>query len=550
MKHLKCQLIVFFSLLSSFSIAQVNEGVRIEGNVDGNPTIIGKSITNNTIIDIDAIKKIAQELFSSNVSNRSTNVISPSQTNLNIDNSSEINNNNYPDCYYDDGIMYLTKNEYNKAIVFLDRFIELYEELYPDTDTILQRKKDAYYFLGIAYFYNEEYEKAIDFLKKHQTIPEACYYIGCAYDQIGNHETAMTWYKDKDNKYCYHQIGISYLYEQDNEEAMKYFKKAITLDSFYLEAYLGIGDAYYYNQQCDSAIVWYNKAIEKDSTYAIAYNLVGDIYNYNKHNPDSALYYYNKVVNLFNSHIQYTFLIEPNATMETYPFPNYYEIGDAYFYQKDYDRATEYYNRAKELYPNSVYDYNCLVGNVYYNKQDYDKAINYYQEAVNLAPDSSHTIGLYVVLGGTYLQKQNYDEAIGYFEKAADIAPDSIKNFFEGFVHITDFANFIDNYYSDGSSDDIKQLMYKKTDKVLEFFKELIDLKRSYVIDTDNAYIYWAMGNVYLLRSDDDIKNKDAIDNIINAAKLGNEQAKQWLKDNDITWKVETSNNKRQNTRN
>jgi len=155
-------------------------------------------------------------------------------------------------------------------------------------------------------------------------------------------------------------MGKSYLYyKRDYENAIKYFKKAIeqatASDYDYSEAYAYLGGAYFIINQYDSAMDSFDEAIKKDSTYAEAYNCIGYIYHYKKQNSDSiAIDYYNKVINLYNRHIQYKEHSEPEATTTTYPSPNFVEIGDIYHDLGNNDRAIEFYNRAIEINANDA----------------------------------------------------------------------------------------------------------------------------------------------------------------------------------------------------
>nr|2AVP_A Chain A, synthetic consensus TPR protein [Methanothrix harundinacea 6Ac] len=65
----------------------------------------------------------------------------------------------------------------------------------------------------------------------------------------------------------------------------------------------------------------------------------------------------------------------------------WYNLGNAYYKQGDYDEAIEYYQKALELDPRSAEAWYNL-GNAYYKQGDYDEAIEYYQKALELDPRS------------------------------------------------------------------------------------------------------------------------------------------------------------------
>jgi len=213
----KVKFVILSLLISTYTIAKPPQ--------KNDNTIVGSSINNSTIMQIMGPTnifirnpKIEQDILrikqtQKNQNKNINNVVNSfkdaidaikrnqasSQVDLNLNlNLNLSNNNDFPERYYNDGIEYLTNKEYNEAIIFLKKFAELYAKQYPE--------KNTYYYLGIAYFYNKEYEKAIgEFLKSDTTITETCYYIGRAYDEIGNniqeyekakewHDTAMKYY--------------------------------------------------------------------------------------------------------------------------------------------------------------------------------------------------------------------------------------------------------------------------------------------------------------------------------------------------------------------
>ena len=58
------------------------------------------------------------------------------------------------------------------------------------------------------------------------------------------------------------------------------------------------------------------------------------------------------------------------------------------------------------------------IGNAYFFKKDYDHAINYYQEALKLAADPKIRASILSNIGNIFLIRDNNDEAIRYCEKA------------------------------------------------------------------------------------------------------------------------------------
>lgn len=105
-----------------------------------------------------------------------------------------------------------------------------------------------------------------------------------------------------------------------------------------------------------------------------------------------------------------------------------------YHYWKDYNRALQFYERARMI-NKKMGDYAGLagvlnnIGETYKDKGDYKRAISYYQQVVVLA-DSAHLSDMYkaygwIGLAETYMNTENYPEstrymglALTFFEKA------------------------------------------------------------------------------------------------------------------------------------
>jgi len=145
------------------------------------------------------------------------------------DNNSDKNSNNYKKAK-----QYLRNKEYLKAIDILDTLIP--------TKKILND-------IGFAYFQLKEYDNAIKFFKKSISLEENCY----AYDYLGrschfgkkDYDKAIAYYTNainliKNNKcknnnpkrisYFYNNRGYSYRNNSEYFNAIKDFKKAITLN--------------------------------------------------------------------------------------------------------------------------------------------------------------------------------------------------------------------------------------------------------------------------------------------------------------------------------
>jgi len=458
------------------------------------------------------------------------------------------NSNDYYNEYYSKGIEYFTNNAYSKAIDYLKWFMR-YEEEAPEKVV-----SDANFYIGLSYQYIQKYDSAIVYFTKSINKDPKCKTCSFSFYQIGN------CYANYDN--------LKY----DLDSAIYYYKRALenpSAERYFELIYTQIGKCYFYQGENDAtmydrAIEWYNKAIKQNFRYPDVYNCMGNLY-FNKKDYKVAIEYYNKVVELFHWDIQYTHIIHDSATYTYSLTPNYYAIGDAYLYQKEYDRAIEHYNEAAKFRGMSIF-YALSMGEVYFDKKEYgesikcfraindttaldsnstnmllfianayfdnriyDKTIYYCEKAIEL---DSIEIEAYLLIGNAYFWKQNYNKnkpnynkAIYYYEKAIEISPINIDaHLFIGNVYYQKQNYDKAIYYSEkaielGNNNTIAYLFtglsyYNKQnyDKALHYFKEVIKL------DSINIDAHLLIGNAYFQKgkkyyNDASVYYQKAIDN-------------------------------------
>jgi tetratricopeptide (TPR) repeat protein len=93
--------------------------------------------------------------------------------------------------------------------------------------------------------------------------------------------------------------------------------------------------------------------------------------------------------------------------------------GNSYYYDKEYDKAIEAYQKALESNPKNDATYTNM-GVVYTNQEKYDKAIEAFQKALEVNPKKD---GAYTNMGIVYGQQEAYDKAIEAYQKALKINP-------------------------------------------------------------------------------------------------------------------------------
>jgi len=168
------------------------------------------------------------------------------------------------------GNVYFTNGQYDKAIDFFTRSIELR----PDD-------MQTYYNRGITYSRMQEYEKAIrDLTMVAQRCPTEAYVFnsrGKAFTNVLDYASATRDFDhaialDPDFADAYNNRGLVYRAMQDVERAFTCYNKAIELAPDFAEAYFNRGNVCLHQGDYQKATEDYDKAIEYKSGYAAAYH--------------------------------------------------------------------------------------------------------------------------------------------------------------------------------------------------------------------------------------------------------------------------------------
>ncbi len=202
--------------------------------------------------------------------------------------------------------------------------------------------------------------------------------------------------------------------ERNFDESFEFFEKAISINNLIEEpefkdkipiktkykntlidkAKLAIGEDNY-----DIAIDDCKKALGLDSAFIEAYFYIG-IINTEKQEYDIAIQNFRKALDLNKKHAK-----------------SWNHMGLVYEKKKEYDTAIESYKKAVEiepLYAEAFYN----MGNSFKYKKDYSRAIDNYKKAIEIESDYALA---YLFMGDTYLDRRDYYAAMENINKAVDL---------------------------------------------------------------------------------------------------------------------------------
>jgi tetratricopeptide (TPR) repeat protein len=304
-----------------------------------------------------------------------------------------------------------------------------------------------------------------------------------------------------------------------HELAIEYYQKAIDLDPYYKDAYREMNKACYSHDVLEKSslssskkypevIQYYQQVIAIHPNNAMTYFYMGclciDLKNYNE-----AVRSYKKVL-----------AIDPDYA-GAYNF-----MGNAYALLKNYDEAIRCWQKEKDFDAKAYED----KGWFYKINDDYNGAIWCFQRAIAIDPSYARA---YYGMGCVYHNLKNKHEAIRYFGKATEIDPNYAEAYYGlGFVEPSSPRAIW--WHQKALTIDMGQA-YSDKGKVYsdmgysDMGKGYSDMGKSY---SDMGKGYYVMGKGYY----DTGKRKKAIKHMQQAARLGNSDVREWLREKKKKW--------------
>jgi tetratricopeptide (TPR) repeat protein len=172
-------------------------------------------------------------------------------------------------------------------------------------------------------------------------------------------------------------MGANYQMTEDYDQALGYFRKALTLtdendNSARSQIVASIGDIYYAREMPDSAFVYYKEAVSLDPENLLALNNFAYYLAENEQDLDMAERY-SAICVRANS--------ENDTAIDTYAW--------IFYKKKDYVKAKEWIDRALELEAeNPQADVLNHAGDIYFMNREVAKAVEFWEQALKLDPDN------------------------------------------------------------------------------------------------------------------------------------------------------------------
>jgi tetratricopeptide (TPR) repeat protein len=146
-----------------------------------------------------------------------------------------------------------------------------------------------HFLLSMAYYMKGDYDRQ----ENHRAL---------ATDEEKNMETVISWCEQfterfPKNYYVRLLLGSAYRAKEDVNKAMDTYKKAIEINPFVADGYVGLATTYFATENIGEAIKYLKKAIELNPEHIPAYYNLGFMYEFNGQN-NEAIASYKKTIEL------------------------------------------------------------------------------------------------------------------------------------------------------------------------------------------------------------------------------------------------------------
>ncbi|MDQ3191520.1 MAG: tetratricopeptide repeat protein [Bacteroidota bacterium] len=322
------------------------------------------------------------------------------------------------------GESYFKLNEFEKSIPFLEQFRKSTGRL---------SREDAYQ-LGFAYLKTKNYEKAVELFQQVTRVDDelaqnAFYQIGKAYLEQGNKNFARNSFRQasklefdktikEDALFTYAKLSYELANNPYNEaiEAFNSYIKAYPGTDRADEAYKYLLNVFFTTRNYKEALVTIESINKKTKDLEYAYQKMAyyrGIDLFNTANFSAAVVHFDKAL---------TYQLDKNINAQSY-----YWKAEAQYHQRKYDQAiTSYQTFLFEPGAAALPEYfaaNYNLGYAYFKQKNYPAAISWFRKYTGVTPvdDNKKLNDALLRIADSYFITKNYDDAVEYYGKAANL---------------------------------------------------------------------------------------------------------------------------------
>lgn len=198
------------------------------------------------------------------------------------------------------GVILSAQHRYDESLIHLKRVTDLNKDFV-----------EGYYNIGTVYLKLSKYKDAVNYFKTSIDLKKDYFdaYINLAecYKKLDQLEESLKVLFlcekiNKDDVELNYSIGSIYLIKKEYRLAEDRFNFCIKKNNLYFYAYNGLGLVYYATNKIDEAVEIFNKIIKIDPTFSESYFNLGLIFSYKKRNFLSAIFFFEKAIELSPSY--------------------------------------------------------------------------------------------------------------------------------------------------------------------------------------------------------------------------------------------------------
>ncbi len=241
-------------------------------------------------------------------------------------------------------------------------------------------------------------------------------------DEVSDNEVEST------NAHVWNEKGNVHFKQENFEEAINAYNKAIQIDPSFGWPYSNLALVYFTQGKYTEAILLYQKSIDllgSNKDKALSWNGLGNVYRC-VNDYANAVIAYRKAAELdtatagMRDTADFSQMDEGLKTAKAWN-----ELGELFFKTRSYVDAVNAFNKAIELEPASGAAYSNM-GRVLTFEGEFSEAVAYLEKSIELFNDDKEKAVSWNRLGNVYRKLNNYDGAISAYQKAMILADEGV----------------------------------------------------------------------------------------------------------------------------